>query len=198
MDLVAWAADESARRLERVGTRRSHCSAVARRAAAIAPAVAPADQSLLVAAAYLHDVGHAAELTTTGFHPLDGALWLRERGLERLASLVAHHTAAIFEARERGLDEALRVFANENSAVSDALAYCDLTTGPAGEPVSVAQRLAEIEARYGEESVVVRALEQASVSLSGMIERTEQRVRCGRRSRDVSPAKTSSKRPAVR
>jgi putative nucleotidyltransferase with HDIG domain len=177
MELVAWAAAESARRLKHLGTRRSHCSAVARRAAAVAPVVAPADQSLLVAAAYLHDVGHAAELTATGFHPLDGALWLRERGLERLASLVAHHTAAIFEAHERGLDEPLRAFADERSAVSYALAYCDLTTGPAGEPVSVAERLAEIEARYGKGSVVVRALGRASVSLTGMIERTEQRLR---------------------
>ena len=67
-------------------------------------------------------------------------------------------------------------FADEESAVSDALTYCDLTTGPAGERVSVSDRLNEIEHRYGSESVVVEALESASQTLAVMVERTEQRL----------------------
>jgi hypothetical protein len=100
-------------------------------------------------------------LAAHGFHPLDGALWLRGQGLERLAGLVAHHTAARFEAEAHGLGEGLAAFADECSVVTDALAYSDLTTGPAGERVSVAERLGEIERRYGRASTVVRALESA-------------------------------------
>jgi hypothetical protein len=159
-----------------VGTRWAHSRVVASRAQEIAAVVDPVDRSLLVAAAYLHDVGHAPELVTSGFHPLDGARWLQEQGFDRLAGLVAHHTGARFEAEARGLTAAMSPFPVECSVVSDALTYSDLTTGPAGEPVSVAERLGEIERRYGRASLVVRALEQASETLLAMVERTEQRL----------------------
>jgi len=131
---------------------------------------------MLLAAAYLHDVGYAPELVAHGFHPLDGAVWLRQQGLERLAGLVAYHTGARFEAQAHGLADSLAAFQDERSAVSDALAYSDLTTGPAGERVTVAERLAEIERRYGRASRVVRALESASGMLLAMVERTERRL----------------------
>jgi hypothetical protein len=44
------------------------------------------------------------------FHPLDGARFVREAGHERLAGLVAHHSASEAEAEERGLYEALAEF----------------------------------------------------------------------------------------
>ncbi len=41
----------------------------------------------------------------TGFHPLDGARYLRMKNVdERLVRLVAHHSCALCEARERGLE----------------------------------------------------------------------------------------------
>ena len=176
MELVGWAAEESRRRLAAVGSRWAHSRAVASRAQEIAAVVDPADRSVLVAAAYLHDIGHAPELVASGFHPLDGARWLQDQGLDRLAGLVAHHTGAMFEAEARGLAAAMSHFPVECSAVSDALTYSDLTTGPAGEPVTVAQRLGEIERRYGRTSLVVRALEQASEAILAMVERTEVRL----------------------
>ena len=133
------------------------------------------DRSVLIAAAYLHDIGHAPELAS-GFHPLDGARWLQEQGFDRLAGLVAHHTGAVFEADARGLAQAMARFQDERSAVSDALTYSDLTTGPAGESVSVAERLREIERRYGRASPVVRALEHGSETILAMVERTEERL----------------------
>jgi hypothetical protein len=176
MDLAAWAADEARRRLAGVGTRWAHCDAVASGAEGIAVVVDPEDRSLLIAAAYLHDVGYAPELVVSGFHPLDGGRWLRELHLDRLAGLVAHHTGARFEARALGFEAAVASFADEESAVSDALTYCDLTTGPAGERVGVSDRLDEIEHRYGSGSVVVQALDSASRTLAVMVERTEQRL----------------------
>lgn len=176
MDLVAWAAQEARRRLAGVGTRWAHCDAVASRAEDIAAVVDPEDRSLLITAAYLHDVGYAPELVVWGFHPLDGGRWLRALHLDRLAGLVAHHTGARFEARALGLEPAMASFADEESAVSDALTYCDLTTGPAGERVGVSDRLDDIEQRYGSGSVVVEALDSASQTLAVMVERTEQRL----------------------
>ena len=70
----------------------------------------------------------------------------------------------------------MAAFADERSAVTDALAYSDLTTGPAGQSMTVAERLADIERRYGSESVVVRALEEASPVLDAMVARTEHRL----------------------
>ncbi len=44
----------------------------------------------LVAAAWLHDIGYAPEVTDTGFHPLDGARYLVGLGIaERVVNLWA-------------------------------------------------------------------------------------------------------------
>jgi HD superfamily phosphodiesterase len=66
------------------------------------------DQEQLVAAAYVHDVGYAPTVKSSGLHALDAARHLRSLGYERLARLVAHHSCARFEAQTRGLRRALR------------------------------------------------------------------------------------------
>src|SRR5690242_3441876 len=126
MDLVAWAADEAMRRLAPLGSRWAHTEGVVARARALVAAVPARDRQLLVAASYLHDVGYAPDLDDLGFHPLDGARWLRAHGQERLAGLVAHHSGAAFEAEARGLAGELAEFTEERSAVADMLTYCDL------------------------------------------------------------------------
>ena len=51
---------------------------------------------MLVAAALLHDISYAAPIAQTGFHPLVGAVFLRELGYpQRLTRLVAHHSVAV-------------------------------------------------------------------------------------------------------
>jgi HD domain len=176
VELVAWAAEQARGRLAPLGDRWPHTQVVAARARGIATAVEPDDRDVLVAAAYLHDIGYAPEFEVHGFHPIDGALWLRQHGMDRLAGLVAHHSAARFEAEAHGLTGVLAAFADERSAVSDALAYCDLKTGPRGELVTVAERLGEIERRYGPDSLVARALNDASDTLFAMAARTERRL----------------------
>ncbi len=44
------------------------------------------DQQTLVVAAYLHDIGYAPSLAIEGFHPLDGARFVREQGDDRVAA----------------------------------------------------------------------------------------------------------------
>ena len=161
MELSAWADGHARRWLSPLGRRWKHAEAVASAARAVGTYLMPEDADVLVAAAYLHDIGYSPELAVTGFHPLDGARHLRALGYERLAGLVAHHTRAIHEARERGLEHELRAYEDEDSLVSAALAYCDLTTGPDGQRMTPEQRLADVEARYGKDSPVTIGMRAA-------------------------------------
>jgi hypothetical protein len=176
MDFVAWAAHETERRLSPLGSRWTHTEGVVARARALASTVPAADRELLVAAAYVHDVGYAADVSDSGFHPLDGARWLRARGHERLACLVAYHSGAWFEASARGLASALEEFSEERSAVADMLTYCDLTTDPEGREVTPAARLAEVDSRYGGDSDVSRGMRAAADSLAALVARAEERI----------------------
>ena len=131
-----------------------HTIGVAERAAELAVTVPEDAREVLLAAAWLHDIGYAPAVQDTGFHPLDGARYLDERGWPvRIASLVAHHSGAEFVARALGLAEALAGYPDERSAVTDALSYADQTTGPRGQRVPIRERLAETLARHGPDSV---------------------------------------------
>ncbi|OLT25976.1 phosphohydrolase [Nocardiopsis sp. CNR-923] len=130
-----------------------------------------------VAAASLHDIGYAPALAHTGFHPLDGARWLQDQGVEeRLVCLVAHHTAALVEAQRRGLRAELEEFCFEDSEVTDALWYADLTSSPIGEAVDVDTRLGEILVRYGPGTVVFDSITQARPGLEAAVRRVEGRL----------------------
>lgn len=156
----------------------THVQAVGQRAAEIAdtPGV---DGDVVIAAAWLHDIGYAPELAETGFHPLDGARYLRRLGTvpERVVGLVAHHSCAVLEAEERGLAaELLAGFAREESPTADALWYADMTTGPDGQHFEVGERLDEIRSRYGAEHLVTRFINRAQGELVAAVERTQARV----------------------
>lgn len=133
---------------------------------------------MLVAAAWLHDIGYADSLAVTGFHPLDGARWLRENGFDpRVTALVANHSVALIEADERGLgDELAAEFPLETSPTSDALVYCDMTTGPDGQDFDVADRLKEIRSRYGTGHVVTRFIDRAEFTILAAAHRTSERL----------------------
>jgi HD superfamily phosphodiesterase len=138
-----------------------HTEGVVRRARRVSETMSSDDGEMLVAAAYLHDIGYAWTLAQTGFHPLDGARHLRELGEERLAGLVAYHSGAEAEARLRGLGDQLAQFDRESSEVADALTYCDVTTGADGAVVGIDERLSDVEDRRDEDDPVVVALRLA-------------------------------------
>lgn len=133
------------------------------------------DRDLLVAAAWLHDIGYAPDIAHTGFHSLDGARWLLQQGQSpRLAALVAYHSCALFEAEERGLAAALVAeFEQEHSITADALWYADMTTTPDGAPIDVTTRLDEIGERYGPDHLVTRFWVRARPTLLAAIDRVE-------------------------
>ncbi len=162
--------------LDGLPRRLAHVLGVARRAEGVAWVVPVDDRDLLVAAGFLHDVGYAPELRRTGLHQLDGAAFVASQGLPRLAALVAHHSASRFEIGLSSRSGELAGYPREQTALADALVYADLTTGPDGEPVGFEQRLAEVETRYDDGSVVVEALALARPHLQAGVRRTEQRL----------------------
>lgn len=153
----------------------SHVEAVAQKAARLAGVLfSGADADVLEAAAWLHDIGYAPDVRDTGFHPLDGAVWLRKAGFEeRVCSLVAYHTCADIEAEERGFSDELRAFPRKQSLVADALLYADMRTGPNGKDFSVGARLDEIVSRYGEGHGVTRFVQRARPFILEAAQRVE-------------------------
>jgi hypothetical protein len=139
-----------------LGRRWHHVQAVTARAALLP--FEGDDHERLVAAAYVHDIGYSPELAATRFHPLDGARYLRELGQEDLACLVAHHTNARHEAELRGIEGYEEEFPYGATLLDTALTFCDLTTSPDGEVISLEDRVAEIVDRYGPDHVVARAV----------------------------------------
>jgi putative nucleotidyltransferase with HDIG domain len=129
-----------------------HTIGVARRAEQLA-AVVDGEAELLIAAAWLHDIGYSPVVHDTGFHPLDGARYLdRRRWPSRLAALVAHHSGACFVASAIGLEAELGVYPREVSPVSDALTYADQTVGPGGRRMTLQERVTDMLRRHGPDS----------------------------------------------
>ncbi|TNC21796.1 HD domain-containing protein [Amycolatopsis alkalitolerans] len=158
----------------------AHTRGVAHRAEQIARLLPPEDGRTLVAAAWLHDIGYASGLAETGFHQLDGAHYLARRGWpERICALVAHHAGATAVARLIGLAGELGAFEDEAGRVRDALWYCDMTTGPDGEPMSFEDRIAELRARRAPDDPVVRALAANGSERAAAVRRTETFLRDG-------------------
>jgi hypothetical protein len=175
-ELPSWAEQQAAALLAGLGDRWTHVQAVAAQARLVSAALPPQDRPYLIAAAWLHDVGYAPALNRLGFHPVDGARYVRQQGQERLASLVAYHSGARFEAEERGLADALAEFVPEDGPLVDALTYADMTIGPAGQRVDLEERIAEILERYPPDDPVHRAITRSHPTLREAVERTRARL----------------------
>lgn len=74
MGVVTEAQGLAERLVRPLGRRWDHVQGVASTAAILGQAVPASDRKVLVAAAWLHDIGYAPAVSRTGFHPLDGAL----------------------------------------------------------------------------------------------------------------------------
>jgi hypothetical protein len=151
---------ELARELPR---RWAHVQSVAERAETVSAVLDDdGEADVLVASAWLHDVGYAPTIAHTGFHPLDGARHIRAIGLPtRVAGLVAFHSAAVVKAQILGLDEQLAEFTDEQTITRDLLWYADMTTGPGGGAVTFDERIAEIRRRHAVEPAAIAALDRS-------------------------------------
>lgn len=145
---------------------------VAVRAAAIGDRIH--DGALLVAAAWLHDLGYAPDLAICGFHPLDGARAVRDLGCSsRLSGLIAFHSAAVHEAAALGLVDELAEFTDEHGLLRDLLWYLDMTTSPDGDPTAFDERLADVRNRYPAGHYVLRALDASMADRIAAVARAE-------------------------
>lgn len=179
MELTEWAYSLSESLLSEPLPRRwAHSLGVAKRARSLRP-ILGGDAELLEAAAVLHDIGYSPAIATTGFHPLDGARFLREQESadDRVVRLVAHHSCALLEAEERGLRGDLESeFELERPELVDALLYSDMTTTPDGTPTTPTDRLDEIVQRYGPDTIVGRFIQRAAPEIHAASNRVEVRL----------------------
>ena len=158
-----------------------HVCGVARRAEELVGLLRldEAATELLVATAWLHDCGYSP-LIATGFHPVDGARYLRRYGApELLCRLVANHSGAAFEAEVRGRGAELAQFPAVGGVLCDALTCADMETSPDGTRVSVRARVTEILTRYRPGDAVHTAVSCSAPRLVAAVERTHARVHRG-------------------
>lgn len=148
--------------LSSFGDRWAHSQAVGLAAEVLATqlSLGPLEHSRLVAAAWVHDIGYAFP-GLHPWHPIAGALYLEAHGFQKIAGLVAWHSTAAEEGRVLGLLGDLGRWPHEESFIQDALDLADMTTGPAGEPMTVAQRMNEVRVRRGARSTQYAALVRA-------------------------------------
>ena len=129
--------------------RRRHLELAHTTALLLCGGVAGEDAPVLGRAALLHDIGRTVDLPDTVPHALSGAFMLREAGLERESRLVAHHSGADLDATLRGCGPMVVGWPRDDPDLEAVLTWIDAVSGPDGEHVSPAERLAGIEARYG-------------------------------------------------
>ncbi|WP_199924657.1 HD domain-containing protein [Streptomyces sp. WM6386] len=179
MGMTEWAYSLSESLLSDPLPRRwAHSLGVAKRARSLSPVLGD-DAELLEVAAVLHDIGYAPALAKTGFHPLDGARYLRTvaNADERVVRLVAHHSCAWMEAEARGLREELEEeFPRESGQLNDALCYCDMNTTPDGTPTNPVDRINEITRRYGPDSLIGTFIRRAEPEILACTGRVLERV----------------------
>jgi HD domain len=167
------------------GARLLHTAGVAAAAGRLAgaltdvPAPTRDDEcQLLVAAAWLHDIGYCDAAVDTGFHPIDGARMLAGLGWsERMSALVAHHSGARFVAEPKGLGALLARYPDECSALSEALTYADQVTGAHGQPLPMVDRMADMLRRHGPTSINAVVHHRRGPYLLAIADRVEARLR---------------------
>jgi hypothetical protein len=126
---------------------------------------------------------NSSRIARTGFHPLDGAVFLHAEGFpDRLAGLIAHHSLAVITAPLYGVHDLAERFSQEQSLLVDALVYADMHSAPDGRIVGTEWRLADIARRRPGPHQDVRA-----ELLRASIRRVEAAIRDPERRIEVPP-----------
>ena len=164
-----------------------HTCAVTARAGEAAGTLPLEQRALLLAAAWLHDIGYAGPVQRAGtgevvvpFHPLAGARFLQlHHWPPELAALVAHHSGAEQVGAVLGVEDLVQGhrIPREVEPVADALTWADQTTGPAGQAWTLEQRLDDMLRRHGDDSPNARAHADRAPLLRAAVERVESRRR---------------------
>lgn len=157
--------DLAADLVSNIHPRWEHLSSVGRLAENLAEQH-PQVSERVVMAAWLHDIGYAADLARLGFHPVDGARHLQTLGApEGIAELVAFHTGATYEAEERGFVAELDAFTPPSEQELNLVTMCDLAVAPTGDLIVDEKRIVEILDRYEPGHPVYSAVSRSRASL---------------------------------
>ncbi len=151
-----------------------HVQGVARRAELFVDVV-PGWEAL-VPAAYLHDIGYAAEAVDIGYHQIDGARYLRKHGCdEAIVNLVAHHSGARIRAEFTGLtDIYASEFIYDDTLPHRQLQFCDMTTALDGSPTTVGDRIADMRRRHHDNPSMLEFLDAQEQAIIGLVTETWQ------------------------
>jgi hypothetical protein len=116
----------------------------------------------VVAAALLHDIGYAPAITRTGFHPLDGALFLAQEGWpDRVVFLVAHHSHSAVLAPYYGVHHHLSLLDHVHGQADDIITFSDLRAGVNGLGTDPRERIEDMRRRHADRTVVPDDIREA-------------------------------------
>jgi hypothetical protein len=104
----------------------------------------------VVAAAWLHDIGYAPAIARTGFHPLDGALFLARE----VVLLVAHHSQAAVLAPYYGVQHLMALLDHAHGHADDVLTFSDLRAGADGLGADPRDRVEDMRRRHANQAFV--------------------------------------------
>lgn len=122
-----------------------HSQTAAEQAARACARLGCRDTDVVVAATWLHDIGYAHTLRSTGFHPMDGALALmKDDWPDRVISLVAHHSQATMEAPYYSVAHHLRLIDSVSGLPADIVTFADVTSSRSGGIVTPAARIEQL------------------------------------------------------
>jgi hypothetical protein len=124
----------------------------------------------LLLAAWYHDIGYSPLIEQTGFHPVDGAIFLSACGLPRR---VVHTVLWHGQARAMAPARCRRFYGKPPAcgAWIDAVTYCDVTVDSRGRNCTVQKRLHDIIARRGPHSQAARHFRRFFEEYSGLVQR---------------------------
>ncbi|MCX6434201.1 MAG: HD domain-containing protein [Actinobacteria bacterium] len=116
----------------------------------------------LVAAAWLHDIGYAPSLRRTGFHPLDGAMFLARKGWpDSVVLLVAHHSHAAVLAPYYGVHHHMSLLDHAPGNGDDIITFSDLRAGTNGMGADPRDRIDDMRRRHADRTFVPSDIREA-------------------------------------
>jgi len=116
----------------------------------------------VVAAAWLHDIGYTPSIAHTGFHPLDGALFLAREGWpDSVVLLVAHHSHAAVIAPYYGVHHHMAVLDHVHGHAEDVITFSDLRAGTDGRGADPRDRIDDMRRRHADRTFVPEEIREA-------------------------------------
>ena len=116
----------------------------------------------VIAAAWLHDIGYAAAVARTGFHPLDGALFLAREGWpDPVVFMVAHHSHAAVLAPYYGVHHHMALLEHVEGQADDIITFSDLRAGTNGLGADPRDRIDDMRQRHADRTFVPDDIREA-------------------------------------